>query len=575
MDKEKKGAATAAAAALLATALAVGSVGGETTSVLPGEDPFPSAIVQMEEAVDALVDKSVERGMDIEPPTESYTPGINGVIAGLDGMAPTDGTTRTVKVSKNGSLYRGDRVMACQEFTAGEQLRFATGDVKVIATAKSGIGAMGDTEIDQTARIAILFTQNGQTKLKTVDMTAETAMGNTLVILEDEALTSASMVMDHHNRCYIAYNRDGDGVVAAVKCGQNRVNELLWTDLWMDGGDPENICLAVDPKYNEAAVCCTRLPQGSTQDDDREAVLLDMDLPYDGTGIENLGAEIVLTATAQPTLYGIDYSKDAYIKGWGMEYVHFWYDDITETPRISSLFITYPTSDEYRRGVIHVRRERAGIFDETPKGPSEVMGYELSQVYGSLPSVDMARVCTGDSLGRVAGVALMHGVTKQFNESGWSPTKSRVEMELYSVTKDAEEPFLLWWRTSDNWYGTNISNVTIGHVADGVLYFSFARYNTVYAALVEVRADGSTQGPLVNVGTFGTFATVEPVDEARAVLIHDTTGGDGYIRVLDASRVVAEADGVHFDGTVLENGSVGDTVHADMTYWPDGEATGE
>lgn len=551
MTKRKK-VATAAAGTVLAAALAVSSVGGPTTNNV-NDGSFAGSITAIEEAVDNLVDKSVERGMDIEPPSESYTPGINGVIEGLNGMSPAAGTTRTVKVSKEGTLYRGDRLRQCMEFTAGEQLRFATGDVKIITTAQ--FGTVGQT------RIAVLFTQSGQTKLKTIDISDEMAMGNTVVILEDEALTTASMVIVNNSRCYIAYNRGGDGVMTAVKCGDNRLNELLWSDLWMDGGDPENICLAVEPYYEEAAVCCTRLPQGSTNDTEREAVLLDMSLPTGGSEISGPIGEILLTAQAQPALYGIDYSKDSYAKGWGMEYVHYWYEEPDSEELCNSLLITYPTSNEYRRGIIHVRRDRSAENQEEPAGPSKVMGYQVSQVYGSLPCVEMQRVHTGNDM---VAVAVIHGVTKQFGEDGAGTTKSRAEMELYTVARDTDKPCLLWWRATDNWYNTNISNVSTGHLRDGVLYLAFARGTEVYAALVELRKGDSVQGPVVKVGAFGTFAAVETVNSNKAALIYDTAAGDGYLRILQSAIVVAETDGYHFDGTALESGGVGETIRADM-----------
>lgn len=565
MTREKK-AAAAAAGVLLASALTVGSVSGPANNA--NDSSFAGSITAIEEAVDNLVDKSVERGMDIEPPSESYTPGINGVINGLDGMAPTSGTTRAVKVSKEGTLYRGDRVRACKEFTAGEQLRFATGDVKILAVAQPEEGGFKSDTINQYYDTAVLFTQNGQTKLKTVHIKTGISLGNTVVIQEDEALTAASMVMGLDHRCYIAYNRDGDGVLTAVWCGEDRVNEVLWTDIWMDGGDPENICLAVDPYYDEAAICCTRIPQGSTQDSDREAVLLDMAFPTSCTGIEDLGAEIVLTAEAQPALYGIDYSKDAYAKGWDMEYVHFWYNEPGNEVCCNSLFITYPTMDEYRRGIIHVRRDRAVADKEEPAGPSVVEGYQMSQVYGSLPCVEMERIGVSKDMPDMTAVAMLHGTARQFKDGEADVTKGRAELELYTVTRDEDKPFLIWWRRTDNWYNTNISNVSVGQLRNGTIYISFARENTVYAAIVELRSAGSVQGPLVNVGAIGTFAAVKTVDIGRAALVYDTPAGDGYVRILQADRVIAETDGDKFDGTVLEDGNTGETIRADMTYWP-------
>lgn len=566
MTKGKK-AATAAAGALLAAALTVSSVGGPVTQT-ETDGSFAGAMIQMEEAVDNLVNKSVERGMDIEPPTESYTPGINGVIEGLNGMAPTDGTTRTVKVSKEGTLYRGDRVRVCKEFTAGEQMRFATGNVKIISTAQDP-EAGRDTMKSSVEVIAILFTQNGQTKLKIASVGGTISLSNTVVIC-DEELTAAGMVMAEGKRVYIAYNQDGDGMMTAVERNTSGIYEVKWTDIWMDGGDPENICLAIDPYYGEAAVCCTRLPQGSVLDSEREAVLLDLSLPAGGTGIEGLGAEIVLTAEAQPCLHGIDYSTDAYAKGWGMEYVHYWYNaNESETVWCNALFIVYPSDDGYRHGIIQARRYRAVANEAAPQGASQVTGYQKSLIYGSLPCADVARVSLSDDSDSPVGVLMTHGMTILPEAGETGATKSRAVVELYLVGKEDDKPCQALQVWTAPMYSTNISNVSAGEVSDGVFYLSFAKESAIYASIMEVRNDRATMGPIVNVGELGTFSCVKAVNKDRSALIYDTASGDGYIRVLNVGRVVAEAIGDNFDGTVLTGGSAGSYISADMTYWPD------
>ncbi len=569
---KKKTIAAAVAGAMTVAALAITGGGDPAPNIDPvpiavespqEESTFAGSMTAIEEAVNGLVDKSVERGMDIPARTENYTPGINGVVRGLDGMAPTSGTTMEVRVSKEGSLSRGDHLRVCKEFTTGATIRFAKGGVKVIAAVSN----MTDVETpDVENNIAILFSQSGDTKLKTIQYNKEAAewhMGNTVTILTGVELTAADMAMGSTGECLIAYNRDGDGIITLVECNpRTRVNTLGWTDIWMDGGDPENICMAYDPAFHMMTICCTRLPEGSTADADRYAVLVDMH--PDSYALRLQSGEVPLTPEAQPGLYGIQYDTDAFAQGWDIEFAGNWYydrlakDPDAPVPYDYVLFVTYPHPDGDQRGII--------VAENSMGGQSKVKTYVNSPVIGSVPTVAMKEIHTGTVYDHLSTVALVHGVTRLDKDN---QPKSRVAVELYATLKKESKPVSLLWREGRRKYNTNISRICVGNVGPGTAYIGYANGNTMYGMLVEFRAEGtgSVMGPEINVGTFQEFATICPVDEERAAYIYQSSG-DGYVRLLTAQRVVAETTVDQADGTALESGRTGETIQADMTYWP-------
>lgn len=566
----KKTIAASAAAVMTAAALAITGGGDPSPAVDPapiaaespqGENTFAGSMGAIEEAVGRLVDKSVERGMNISPRTENYTPGINGVVRGLEGMAPTSGTTMEVQVSKEGSLSRGDHLRVCKEFTTGTTIRFATEGVKIIATVSN----MTDVETPDTENnIAILFTQGGDTKLKTVQYNKEAAawyMGNTVTVLAGEELTAADMAMGSLGQCLIAYNRDGDGIMTMVECNpRTRVNTLRWTDIWMDGGDPENICIAYDPAFLTAVICCTRLPDRATEDADRYAALVDMQPYSDGMNLRH--GETPLTAEAQPGLYGIQYDTDAYAQGWGIAFAANSYyareAGDTNIPTDYVLFVTFPHPDGDQRGII--------VAEFFRSKPIKVRTYVHSPVIGSVPTVAMESIITGSVYDHLATVALVHGVTRLDTNNR---PKSRINVELYALQKKESKPVSLLWREGWNRFDTNISRICTDNVGPGTIFVGYANGNTMYGGLVEFRDSGagSVMGPQVNVGTFEEFATIASVDETHAAYIYQS-GGNGYVRLLTAQRVVAETTVEQADGTALESGKTGETIRADMTYWP-------
>lgn len=583
MTKGKK-AATAVAGTMLAAALAVSTVGGPTNSTNEGD--FATSINAIEEAVDNLVDKSIERGMDIEAPSESYTPGINGVITGMDGMAPTSGMTRYMKVSKEGSLCVGDSLKVCKEFSVSGDMRFATGGVKIIATASEVNKGYGPWLQGLSTVISILYTQNGDTMFKTAHIRGDVIyLGTTVKVIEGEALTAAAMEIDGYGNCYIAYNRDGDGLLTKVTCDLNkRVNAVGFTEMWMDGGDPENICMATmegENSANHITICCTRLPETSIDNADRYATLVDM---TDDNGIVTLRPEVPLTPEAQPMLKYIDYSVDSYAQGWDIAVAgDYWLDYLTTSEKPTSaypekqdgevdgnvtykdgyppygLLITYPTATEDKRGMISVER---GI-----DGTLNVRYCALSPVWGSVPSANLVKMETGPSLGELAITAMGHGVTRL---TASNTPKSFFALEVYAMSKAECQPVQMAKEATAAKFSTGISRACVGPLRKGSVLFGFAYENAMFAGIADIRPgfERIVMGPLVNVGAFSEYATLMPVDETYAAYIYQTAAGDGYIRVIRADEVVAETTEDKADGKALQAGNTGASIRADIVYSP-------
>lgn len=592
---KKKKVAAATAGAMTAAAIAVASVGGLSPTIdqapiveedTRGESTFAGSMNAIEEAVNDLVEKSIERGMDIAAPSKGYTPGINGVITGMDGMAPTSGTTRYMKVSKEGSLCAGDSLKVCKEFSVYGDMRFATGGVKIIATASEVNKGYGPWIQSLPTVIAILYTQNGNTMFKTAHIRGDKiSLGTTVTVIEGEALTAAAMEIDGYGNCYIAYNRDGDGLITKVKCDTNkRVNTVSFTEIWMDGGDPENICMATMDGYsptNSITICCTRLPETSIEDADRYATLVDM---TDDNGAVTLRPEVPLTPEAQPVLKYIDYSVDSYAQGWDIAVAgDYWLDSLTTRVKPTSaypdkqdgdvdgnmtykdgyppyaLLITYPTTTEDKRGLISVERSIDGVLN--------VRYCALSPVWGSVPSANMVSMDTGPSLGQVAITAMGHGVTRLTTAN---VPKSFFALEVYAMSRAESQPVQMVAEATDAKFSTGISRACVGPLRKGSMTFGFAYENAMFAGIADIRPGFSriVMGPLVNVGTFAEYAMLMPVDETYAAYIFQTAAGDGYIRLIRADEVVAETTADKADGTALQAGNTGAVIRADIVYSP-------
>lgn len=529
----------------------------------PSDGDFAGSMTSLEQAVDNLVDKSEERGMALP-----QSPGINDVTAGMDGMAPTRGTTRAVKVSSGGDIAKGDYIKVCEEVAPGEAVTFAEGEMRIVATASNGQDGI-DCEDRTEYLVSVLFTLGGNTYLRVVEFEDDgsMAMSNTLTIAQGVELgyTDADMAMDHHSgRCVVVYNKGGDGWISQVQyTAASQSIELTWSTQWRQGGDPKNICLAYDTFSGFACVCST------VADDEggRYAELAEMAV-LEG-GVVMAPALYPLTAENCPSLYGIDYSTGINVGGgWDISYATNWYYDMMARRANGEadaeltdndvagfvVLISYPKAEAGGRGLITVDHDaelncRARNYVE-----------HTAAGYSSADTVAIDMEATRGELGYVAMTDVVHSV--YLGEAHY------LFIETYGVQKAGSKPVCYMRGRPEEVYASPLENISyalmakeaaIGYVVDGA----------AYVQILEVQRAGSVFGPAVQVAEAMGYAGVVPVSGNMAAYIYADAAG-GYIVPITKIRVVAkEAMAAWATGTALEDGTAGESIRADLNYWPD------
>lgn len=490
------------------------------------------AIQELQGVTEALRQKIIERGGSV---TEED--GLRDLEAKLDALVKLRGEERQAQVSKAGSIFRGDSVTVAWEFEVGDTVRFALEDVQILAVDQAPLADVG----------AVLYTQDGDTKLKLFN---GERMGNTVVVAEGEALEGATLTMEPAGgSLYILYNRDGDGQITAVRYSRETLETTVkWTDIWMDGGDPENIVAAHHLDYGIIVICCTRLPEGETEDDSRQAVVLSarVDANVSG-GMHWLGAETPLTEESYPDLRGIAYSKDAYAQGWAVEC----YGDI--------IYITYPKPEEQGRGLLAAR----GVLGAGEDGGAVRMnytpiGYVDCLMSGSIPSAALTveKIAWQTDMGINGWTLLAHGVTRIHETT--KNIESLLALELWVQGNDRPSPVLLWFGEEDVKYATNISRVCVGGMWGRRWFAGYSHGNTMYGIVVDPRPGGAVGGAKVALGEFEDFATILPMGE-NAVVVYQKDAS-GYIRTLTQKKVVVRAPTGRADAVAMEDGATGQSI---------------
>lgn len=557
-----KGKKTAVAAAAVAIAGAVALSG--TGDTQPSEGSFAGSMVAIEQAVDNLLEKSDERGM-----TLPQSPGINDVTAGMDGMAPTSGTTRMVSVSSGGDIAKGDYIKVCEETVPGEGAAFAEDGVQIVATASNGKDGVNCEERTEYLA-AILYTQDGNTYLRMVEFGEEGTldMSNVLTIAQGTELEYADMAIDHHNgQCVIAYNEDGDGWVSRVQyTAASHSVALTWSAQWRQGGDPQNICLAYDTFSSFACVCATVLPDGGGE---RYAELAEMAVFADGVVP---GPEAYpLTVENCPSLYGINYSTAPTPGGWDISYATNWYydmmarrasgapgEDLTDDDVAGFvLLISYPKATAGGRGLITVDHDVELECHARNYVEHTAAGYSS----GDTVAIDVG--VTAGEIGYVAMTDVVHSV--------YLGDAHYLFVETYGVQKAGSKPVCYMRGRPEEVYENPLEHISyalmskecaIGYTVDG----------TAYVQILELQRAGAVFGPAVPVTEAEGYVSVVPVSGNTVACIYVDADGAGRVMPLSKTRVVAkEAVAAFATGTALEGGAAGETIRADLNYWPDEE----
>lgn len=465
--------------------------------------------------------------------------GLRQLTARMEQLTKPRGMELEIRVGSAGGVFAGDPVILCREFAPGEPVRFANGgNTKVLDTANAPHAGVN----------VILYTQDGQTKLKAFWLTTDAGepslrLSNTVVLLEDEALPSGAVCLSQTGlTCYVVYQRDGDGMIQVVDVAPaTGVCQVKATDIWMDGGDPENIvAVCVTDKL---AVCCTRLPEGETLDAARQAVLLTLHTAVDGDGAVTLAidAEELLTQSAAPALHGMTYSKDGFAHGWAM------------AAYADTVYLTYPKPGGKGRGVL------VAVLQEDVYTP---LGFVDCFIQDSVPSATLAEQLTQDAYGLAGAVTLAHGVTR-LNQAG--QIESLLALEMWVRQDGDSRPLPLWVGEENVVYGQTLTMACSGHMGTTGCFAGYGMtdvYGGVHRMMglaMAFSSDGAVGGPSVELGTFSGYATILPGDATHAAYVYDLLG-HAYIKPIRQRTVAVRAPLGRADATAMEDGQSGDRI---------------
>lgn len=425
------------------------------------------------------------------------------------GTAPSlevKGYKERALVSASGPVCRGEFVRRVAEYAAaGEELRWGLGDVHVLDAAELSRG-----------RVGVVFAQNGATKFKILSLVdGALALGNTLILVEDEAMEAARVIELPDDRAMMIYNRDAAGMAAVIAL-DGRTASLAYTDIW-DDRDPENLCAC---RMDGDRVVLSGMRQSPGEMGEAWVILA------------TVGADRLTLGTAVRVDGGND--VDVYAGGWSL---------CRASP--SSAVLCFPQALDKPIGFAVLDVD---LSDDTGRGLIvRCVGY--GKYAASLPSI----AAVGLEGGRWA---MAYGV-------GWlSPDKkvlkSTLALEVWGLTRYAVE--LMWYGCEDTRYDTSIG--AVGMEPNGVgLVCSYTGDNEGRCILLGM-LEGPSPGPAVSAGVHNGFCRVIPISVQKALLVTQRSG-NGYVCVMEAVERVVPTD-VMAHGLALSGGGPGEEITAAM-----------
>lgn len=521
---------------------------------------YSQSVLELQEAVAELTDTARDRGMTLPD-----SPGINDIVEGLDGMAPSKGEDwNAIRVCGSEAVSTGDPVRVSAAFYGnyeGTKRTYTTHTAANVLCAASEAedrtnSGWDETTVRHEADIdAIVYTSGGNTYVaaRRLTRTGKTTMPF-LQLCTGEA-TCADAVMDYQGDLLVAYELGGQGLVTYATVDSAGIAKKV-TCTWAAGGDPANIKICYDHFYARAAICCTRLDaQGN-----RCGALVDLDVTP--TAIALTGAEAPLTEAACPALAGL--SIDAAADGWDICYAasayrHGQYDDDPAATRgwddeLSVALVTCPRSGG-GQAVIWCERDKHTT--------SQVKGYTLSGQRGSSGGAAMEDILTGQEIS-----------TTMLAQAMTNGTEHYIGVELYWLrASDSATECIYRGRIPGSEALGAASQVRIcgcAWLGSATLYdwamaaVSWVADNTLYAATVQLTpALEVIVGPAVKVmdlgaGCYGTVAEGYP--GSPRVIWQDSAGACN-MQITGLTYAASPADAEHADGVALSGGAPGETIN--------------
>ncbi|WP_251447040.1 hypothetical protein [Vermiculatibacterium agrestimuris] len=411
------------------------------------------------------------------------------------------GEKQKAVVSSTARVCKGEFVQRVLEYVSvGDKLRWGLEDIHILDAV----------ELSQE-RVGVVFAQHGQTKFKLLALDGEAlALGNTLVLVEDEALETAALLELRDGRALVAYNQEAAGVVAVISMDGRRA-VLDYTDMWGEG-DPENICVC-RINGSKALIGCMQLHYTAQGGHIGEAWVRPVTVGETklilGTGIRVDGNN----------------DTDVYTGGWSLV-------EVTEDTAV----LVYP------------------------QGLDKPVGFAVIDVADDVPAVRL--ISSGKyaaSLPTIQAVALDDGRWAMVYGIGWlSPdkqvVKSTLALEVWGLTRYAAE--LIWYGCEDTRYASAIGGVSaVSHSMGAAITYT----GEYVARVIHLGVMGTPYaGPGVVLGSHGGFCRVVPVSLTRALVVSQADG-NGYVGIMEtAERVIPSDSMIH--GVAITGGDPGQEI---------------
>lgn len=435
-----------------------------------------------------------------------FTTHVGEVIEDADGgpwgddiaAAQVAGTKANAVVSATARVCKGEFIQRVLEYTkTGDKLRFAQEDVHLLDAIEVG-----------DEMVAVVFGQAEQTKLKVLAMAdGAIALGNSLVVVEDEALESAHLLELADGRLAIAYNQDAAGMLAVVAL-DGRKATLVYTDLW-DDEDPENISLC---RLFDGHILLSGVRQAGIHANEAWVTVA-----TPGASTLDVGRAIRVND---------DHDVDIYANGWSLAGV----DEHTAV-------LAYPKALDRPVGFAVIDVDSSGV-------PAVRLAGE-GKYASSLPALQVVGLSERRWM-------LVYGIC--WLSADKKVAKSTLAMEIWGLTRYAAE--LIWYGCEGTRYAESIGCISAAINSRGaaLTYTGDREARTALLSLIEA----PYPGPAISVGAHDGFCRTVPISQARALLVSQVDG-NGYVQALELIETVLPSETcVH--GVAISGGDARDTI---------------
>lgn len=448
----------------------------------------------------ALAEELTKAGAD-----SPHTDGLSDLRDDVKGVVVPKGKRTQETVSFAGRVSRGQFVQKLPEYAPqGEPLRWGLEDVHVLDVGRFSEG-----------RVGIVFAQNGETKIKVVALNeGQIALGNTLTLVEDEALEAARVIEVARNVLLVAYNYEGAGVGTVIDL-DGRVATTRYSDIW-SSEDPENICLC---PLNGSSAMITEVRQASNYAGEIWAHYV------------RLGQTAFESGYAGDVLVNVEHDQDIYAMGWSLCRVND-----------STAVLCYPVALDRPIGIVILDLEPVAYYDTSTIRTIRVRTTANGKYAASLPCIATA--------GAENAWLVAYGV-------GWlsadkQVTESTLAIECWSLTRYGAE--LQWYSCEEVRCNESVGCVGIELYGDAITaaYIGAGKSNALTIQ------KPTTVGPTVSLGEGETLFRLVPVAENKLLKITQK-GGNGYVQICDVVWRVSKSKTLAY-GTAMSGGGPGEVI---------------